>query len=195
MQEIILATSNKGKIAELEAILAPTHCITQASLGIESAEETGLTFVENALLKARHASRITGKAALADDSGLVVPALQGAPGIYSSRFAGDNATDAQNIELLLTRMANFSDKQRQAYFYCAIVLIKHADDPAPVIGCGQFRGFIAHEAQGSSGFGYDPVFFVPEQQCTAAQLPADLKNQISHRGKALLQLKQQLKPL
>lgn len=192
MQEIILATSNKGKLAELQAILSPLRCITQSSLGIDSAEETGLSFVENALLKARHASLLSGKPALADDSGLVVPALQGAPGIYSSRFAGANATDEENILTLLSRMAGLEGTKREAYFYCAIVLVRHAQDPAPLIGCGKFTGQIALKAQGSMGFGYDPIFFLPEKQCTAAELPPDLKNQISHRAKALRQLQQQL---
>ena len=192
MQEIILATSNPGKIAELQAILSPIHCIGQTSLGIESAQETGLSFIENALLKARHASQLSGKPALADDSGLVVPALHGAPGIYSSRYAGENATDKDNIRLLLSRMAGIDEAHRNAYFYCAIVMVQHAQDPAPLMGCGKLEGKITHNARGSLGFGYDPIFFLPDRQCTTAELPADLKNKISHRAQALKQLQQQL---
>lgn len=189
MKEIILATGNSGKIAELEAILAPIICTGQSSLGIDSVEETGLSFVENALLKARHASRIAQKPALADDSGLVVAALQGKPGIYSARYAGPEASDADNIALLLDKLKNTPNPKRQAYFYCAIVLVQHAADPTPIIACGQWSGFIATKAAGDQGFGYDPVFYLPEEQGTAAQLPAKIKNTLSHRAKALKQLR------
>jgi XTP/dITP diphosphohydrolase len=192
MKEIILATNNRGKIAELQAILAPTHCISQASLGIDSVEETGLSFVENALLKARYASRMTNKPALADDSGLVVAALNGEPGIYSARYAGINASDADNIIYLLDKLKGTPDSERQAYFYCAIVMVQHADDPTPLIACGQLHGVIARYAVGEHGFGYDPVFYIPSHQCTAAQLPAHIKNTISHRAEALKQLREQL---
>lgn len=192
MKEIILATNNRGKIAELQAILAPTHCISQASLGIDSIEETGLSFVENALLKARYVSRITNKPALADDSGLVVKALNGEPGIYSARYAGANASDADNIVYLLEKLKNTPDHQRQAYFYCAIVMVQHATDPTPLIASGLLPGVIAKSAIGDHGFGYDPVFYLPSHQCTAAQLPASIKNTISHRAQALKQLRQQI---
>lgn len=192
MKEIILATSNPGKIAELSAILAPIICIPQASLAITDAAETGLSFVENALMKARHASREAQKAALADDSGLVVPALGGRPGIYSSRFAGPLATDKDNITLLLQQLNGIPDVKRQAFFYCAIVLVRHADDPMPLIACGQIEGQISETLSGDQGFGYDPVFYVPAKQCTMAQLPAKIKNTISHRAQALQRLQQQL---
>jgi len=191
MKEIILATNNQGKIAELQAILAPIHCISQASLGIESVEETGLSFVENALIKARHASRITNKPALADDSGLVVEALQGEPGIFSSRYAGANASDTDNILYLLERLKNTPDELRHGFFYCAIVMVQHGNDPTPLIACGLMSGIITRAPRGKQGFGYDPVFYLPAQQCTAAQLPAKIKNSISHRAKALQQLRYQ----
>lgn len=195
MKEIILATGNKGKIAELEAILAPIHCISQDKLGIGSVEETGLSFIENALLKARFASRIANKPALADDSGLVVAALHGEPGIYSARYAGDQATDADNIALLLKNLENTPENQRQAYFFCAIALVQHANDPTPIIACGRLSGLITTRPDGEHGFGYDPVFYIPSHQCTAAQLPAKIKNTISHRAKALEHLRQQLAEL
>ena len=195
MKEIILATGNKGKIAELEAILAPIHCISQDNLGIGSVEETGLSFIENALLKARFASRIANKPALADDSGLVVAALHGEPGIFSARYAGDQATDADNIARLLKNLENTPDNLRQAYFYCAIALVQHANDPTPVIACGRMPGLITTHLIGEHGFGYDPVFYIPSQQCTAAQLPAKIKNTISHRAKALEHLRQKLPEL
>ncbi|MDX1838572.1 non-canonical purine NTP pyrophosphatase, RdgB/HAM1 family [Legionella taurinensis] len=194
MKEIILATSNQGKIAELSAILAPTVCIPQSSLAISDAEETGQSFVENALIKARHASRESGKPALADDSGLVVPALDGRPGIYSSRFAGPSATDKDNIDLLLHQLKDVPEAKRQAFFYCAIVMVRHANDPMPLIACGQLKGQISRTLSGDQGFGYDPVFYLPERQCTMAQLPARIKNTISHRAEALQRLQQQLNP-
>ena len=192
VNEIILATSNKGKLAELQAILSPIHCISQTTLGIESADETGLSFVENAIIKARHASRIANKPALADDSGLVVAALNGAPGIYSARFAGVGATDNDNIELLLKQLASIGDEYRQAYFYCAIALVQHADDPTPILAMGKFAGIISRERQGEQGFGYDPIMYLPDYRCTVAQLPANIKNTISHRALALKQLRDQL---
>ncbi|HAT6977773.1 TPA: RdgB/HAM1 family non-canonical purine NTP pyrophosphatase [Legionella pneumophila] len=189
MKEIILATSNFGKIKELEQLLAPTICIPQADLGIFDAEETGLSFIENAILKARHASSLANKPALADDSGLVVPSLNGEPGIYSARYAGKKANDEDNIQQLLRKMADLSQEQRQAYFYCAIALIQHAKDPTPLIATGVFHGVISTKPSGINGFGYDPVFYLNEYQCTAAELPAKIKNRISHRAKALNQLR------
>lgn len=188
MKELILATSNKGKICELQDLLAPVHCIAQTDLGISSAEETGLSFIENAIIKARHASFFAGKPALADDSGLVVPALNGEPGIYSSRYAGIEASDKDNIDLLLERMTHLPSKQREAYFYCAIALVQHAKDPTPIIATGIFKGAIHTSSLGIGGFGYDPIFYVEEYKCTAAQLPATIKNSISHRANALSQL-------
>lgn len=189
MKEIILATSNKGKIKELSALLAPTHCIAQTNLGISDAEETGLSFIENAIIKARHASLIAQKPALADDSGLVVPALNGAPGIYSARYAGEHSDEKNNMHLLLENMSAIPATQRQAYFYCAIALVLHANDPTPIIATGMLHGTIHTEPCGAEGFGYDPVFYLSEYQCTAAQLPVNLKNTISHRAKALNQLR------
>ncbi|HIG0326738.1 TPA: RdgB/HAM1 family non-canonical purine NTP pyrophosphatase [Legionella pneumophila] len=189
MKEIILATSNLGKIKEFEQLLAPTICIPQADLGISDAEETGLSFIENAILKARHASSLANKPALADDSGLVVPSLNGEPGIYSARYAGIKANDEDNIQLLLRKMADLSQEQRQAYFYCAIALIQHAKDPTPLITTGVFHGVISTKPSGTNGFGYDPIFYLNEYRCTAAELPAKIKNRISHRAKALNQLR------
>jgi XTP/dITP diphosphohydrolase len=192
MEEIILATSNPGKIAELEVILSPFQCIPQQLLDIESSEETGLSFMENAIIKARHASRLGGKAALGDDSGLVVEALHGEPGIYSARYAGPNASDAENVALLLEKMSSIPEEFRKAYFYCAIALVSHETDPTPLIATGKFHGRIATSSSGENGFGYDPIFFIDSLQCTAAQLPASIKNTISHRAQALSQLRNQL---
>ncbi|CDZ76569.1 dITP/XTP pyrophosphatase [Legionella massiliensis] len=192
MREIILATSNKGKIAELSAILSLWHCIPQSLLNITDADENGLSFVENAIIKARHASRLGNKPALADDSGLVVEALNGAPGIYSARYAGTHATDSANIDLLLANLAQTPPTQRQAYFYCAIAFVEHAEDPTPIIATGKLNGTISLEPCGDSGFGYDPVFYIPSHHCTAAELPAKIKNSISHRAQALNQLGKQL---
>ena len=192
MKNLILATSNAGKIAELQTMLPSFHCISQTSLGICDAEETGLSFVENAIIKARHASRISHQPSLADDSGLVVQALLGAPGIYSARFAGPNATSKDNIDLLLSRLTDIPDEERQAYFYCAIALVQHADDPTPIIATGIFHGQISRECRGSLGFGYDPIFYLPGYQCTLAELPASVKNTLSHRAMALKQLHQLL---
>lgn len=195
MKELILASGNSGKLRELQSLLHPIHCIAQTTLHIPSVEETGLSFIENALLKARHASLIAKKPALADDSGLVVPALEGAPGIYSARYAGLEATDKDNLLLLLNNMAHLPSQQRQAYFYCAIALVQHAKDPTPLISTGLVQGHIAMEASGDKGFGYDPIFFLDQYQCTMAQLSDEIKNKISHRAIALAQLKQQIQDL
>ena len=192
VNELILATSNKGKIKELSALLAPTLCIPQSDLTIADAEETGLSFVENALIKARHASHMANKPALADDSGLVVPALHGAPGIYSARYAGINANDETNIELLLSNMHHLKNTERRAYFYCALALVQHEKDPTPIIATGLFPGIIINDRRGNHGFGYDPIFFIEEYQCTAAELSVSIKNTISHRAQALNQLKRLL---
>ncbi len=188
MNELILATSNAGKLVELQHLLKPIHCIPQHQLAITDAEETGLSFIENALLKARHASRVGGKPALADDSGLVVEALDGQPGIYSARFSGANATAEKNIALLLEKLHAVPDERRQAYFYCAIAIVQHANDPTPILATGQCFGTISRTCQGTHGFGYDPIFFLEEFGCTFAQLPSEIKNTISHRAKALQQL-------
>ena len=189
MKELVLATSNRGKIAEIQTILSPIHCISQSSLGILDADETGLTFVENAIIKARHASQCANKPALADDSGLVVIALQGKPGIYSARFAGVGATDNANIERLLAMLANTPDEKRHAYFYCALALVQHPKDPTPLLSTGRLEGSICRVPQGAYGFGYDPIFYLANHQCTLAQLPSELKNTISHRALALKQLR------
>lgn len=192
MKDVILATSNAGKIAELQAILAPLQCVSQASLGIDSVEETGLSFVENALLKARHASKISKKPALADDSGLIVKALEGKPGIYSARYAGEQASDEDNNRYLLQNLQQVPAEERTAWFYCAIVMVQYENDPMPIIACGQLAGIITDKPAGTHGFGYDPLFYLPQQQCTMAELPAAIKNTLSHRAKALAQLRQQL---
>lgn len=189
MNELLIATSNPGKIKELQAILAPIRCIAQGDFAIEDAEENGLSFIENALIKARHASLHAGTPALADDSGLVVPALNGAPGIYSARYSGEHGSSSDNIKLLLHNMSSLIGVEREAYFYCAIALVTHATDPTPLIATGLCRGTISLHPLGSMGFGYDPVFYLPEFQCTMAELPAEQKNTISHRAKALAQLK------
>lgn len=190
MKDIILATSNPGKIAELQQLLAPINCIPQQALNILDAEETGLSFIENAILKARHASQQSGQPALADDSGLAVLALQGEPGIYSARYAGPKATDAQNIERLLHKLRQTPSHQRQAFFYCAIALVSHANDPTPIIATGRLHGTITEQPSGINGFGYDPIFYLPSQQCTLAELSPLEKNKISHRAQALTQLMQ-----
>ena len=193
MKHLVLATSNAGKIAELQELLFPMVCVSQQTLGIEAIEEIGLTFMENAILKARHACRLSGKPALADDSGLVVGQLEGQPGIYSARFAGAEATDAQNTELLLHRLLPYTEPtERQAYFYCAIALVRHANDPTPLLAIGKLLGNISKQPAGTQGFGYDPVFFLTEYECTMAQLPFSIKNTISHRALALSQLREQL---
>ncbi len=192
MKELILATNNPGKILELQSILSPIHCISQSTLGIDSVDETGLSFIENAIIKARHASRLSNKPALADDSGLVVPSLNGEPGIYSARFAGINATDNDNIKLLLERLIDSEEEKRHAYFYCALALVLHADDPTPILATGKIHGLISQKPLGDNGFGYDPIFYLPEVGCTMAQLTITLKNTISHRALALKELRNQL---
>ncbi len=194
MQQIVLASGNQGKLAELQALLAHAglRLSSQVELGLQEAEETGLTFIENALLKARFAAQQSGLPALADDSGLAVDALGGAPGIYSARYAGPEATDQSNIELLLQRMQGVPDAERTAQFHCVLVYMRHATDPVPIVCHGVWRGRILTEPMGSGGFGYDPVFWVPELNCAAAQLSKAEKNQVSHRGQALAQLLAQL---
>lgn len=190
MKEIILATSNFGKIAEFQSMLAPIRCIAQSTLGINSAEETGLSFIENALLKARHASHLSRRPALADDSGLVVPALGGKPGIYSARFAGNHASDKENSEYLLNQLSQM--KERTAYFYCALVFVRDPEDPTPIFATGKWIGEISLHAQGNHGFGYDPIFYLPDYTSTAAELPEAIKNTISHRALALKELREKL---
>jgi XTP/dITP diphosphohydrolase len=195
MNKLILATSNKGKIQELNQLLSPIQCIPQRDLNILDAEESGLSFIENALIKARHASLFAAKPALADDSGLVVPALEGEPGIYSARYAGPHAQDLENNRLLLEKMKHLALEQREAWYYCALVLVQHAKDPTPLIATGICKGVIHTEPMGDEGFGYDPIFYLPLFQCTMAQLPAKIKNKISHRAQALTQLRELIQNL
>lgn len=194
-QKIVLATGNPGKVAELSQMLAPFNMqiVSQTELGVSDADETGLTFVENALLKARHAALITDLPAIADDSGLAVDALGGAPGIYSARYAGEKASDKANIEKLLDAMAQVPDGERTAQFHCVLVYLRHAEDPTPIICHGVWPGTITREAAGDNGFGYDPVFYVGSEGCTSAELTPPQKQKLSHRGKALSQLIAQLR--
>ncbi|ROR13291.1 XTP/dITP diphosphatase [Erwinia sp. JUb26] len=187
MQKVVLATGNPGKVRELAHLLAEfgLDIVAQTELGVESAEETGLTFIENAILKARHAAEITGLPAIADDSGLAVDALGGAPGIYSARYAGLDPSDQQNLDKLLAALENVPDGQRQAQFHCVLVYVRHAADPTPLVFHGSWAGEIAHSEAGQGGFGYDPIFYVPELGKTAAELSKDEKRAVSHRGKAL----------
>ena len=190
MKEIVLASSNPGKVREINQLLSTLelHVQPQSEFGVVDAEETGLTFVENAILKARNAAQHTGLPAIADDSGIEVDALNGAPGIYSARFAGDNASDRQNLEKLLAELDGLPEAQRSARFQCLMVFMEHAHDPTPVICQGTWEGRILFAARGDNGFGYDPVFYVPTHDCSSAELPADVKNTLSHRGQALRQL-------
>ncbi|MDE1190348.1 MAG: XTP/dITP diphosphatase [Pantoea sp.] len=187
MQKVVLATGNPGKVRELADLLSAfgLDIVAQTELGVESAEETGLTFIENAILKARHAAQITGLPAIADDSGLAVDALGGAPGIYSARYAGLEASDQQNLEKLLVALENVADGERQAQFHCVLVYVRHAADPTPLVFHGSWAGEITRAAAGQGGFGYDPIFYVPELGKTAAELSKDEKRAVSHRGKAL----------
>ncbi|MEL4891081.1 RdgB/HAM1 family non-canonical purine NTP pyrophosphatase [Xanthomonas protegens] len=192
--KLVLASSNAGKLEELHALLddVGVELIAQSTLGVSDADETGLTFVENALLKARHAARVTGLPALADDSGICVDALHGAPGLYSARYAGEHGNAQANIDKLLDALRDVPDAQRGAHFYCVLVLLRHAEDPQPLLVEGRWRGRIAHARAGTGGHGYDPVFRDPDHGQTAAEMPLALKNRISHRALALQQLKQRL---
>ncbi len=192
MQKVVLASGNRGKLKEMQEVLANTgfELLLQTDFDIIEAEETGKSFVENAILKARHASAATGLPALADDSGLCVNALQGRPGIYSARYSGAEATDASNNAKLLAELAHHDD--RSASFICALALVQHADDPRPLICEGQWQGEILHQPRGSNGFGYDPLFYIPALDCSSAELAPELKNKHSHRGLALQQLLQRL---
>ena len=186
-QQVVIASSNKGKLKEFSQLFASTgiSLLPQSHFNISSADETGLSFIENAIIKARHASSASALPSIADDSGIVVDALNGAPGIYSARYAGINATDADNIARLLDFMKSVPADQRGASFYCSLVYLRYAEDPMPVICHGQWRGIITETVSGKEGFGYDPVFYIPEKKCTAAELPLPVKNQISHRAQAM----------
>jgi len=187
MQKVVLATGNPGKVREMADLLAAfgLDIVAQTELGVESVEETGLTFIENAILKARHAAAITGLPAIADDSGLAVDALGGAPGIYSARYAGEEASDRQNLLKLLAALENVPDDKRQAQFHCVLVYLRHAEDPTPLVFHGSWQGEITRSAVGEGGFGYDPIFFVPELGKTAGEMTKAEKHAVSHRGKAM----------
>ena len=187
MKKIVLATGNKGKVKELGQMLSPfdIEVLPQSQFNVSSVAETGTTFVENAIIKARHAAKETGLAAIADDSGLEVDFLKGAPGIYSSRFGGENASDNDNLQKLLVDMKGVPAEQRTARCQCVLVYMTHAEDPTPVICQGTWEGFITEKPHGSNGFGYDPVFYVPTHDCSSAELDAQQKNQLSHRRQEL----------
>lgn len=190
MNKLVLATGNLGKVKELSDMLSSLNIevVPQSEFNVSEVAETGTTFVENAIIKARHAAKITGLPVIADDSGLEVDALNGAPGIYSARFAGENASDGDNLLKLLTELKDVPEEKRTARFWCVLVLMRHADDPTPLICQGFWEGKITTEPNGENGFGYDPIFYVPEKQTTSAQLDKATKNSLSHRGKALKQL-------
>jgi XTP/dITP diphosphohydrolase len=190
MKQIVLASSNKGKVREINQLLADLglHAHPQSEFGVSDAEETGLTFVENAIIKARNAAHHTGLPAIADDSGIEVDALNGAPGIYSARFAGPGASDRANLEKLLEELQDVPESGRSARFQCLMVYLRHARDPTPIICQGTWEGRILPEPRGDNGFGYDPVFYVATHDCSSAELAADVKNSLSHRGQALQKL-------
>ena len=184
---VVLASNNPGKVREINQMLAGLHLavIPQSERGVPEAEETGLSFVENALLKARNAARHTGLPAIADDSGIEVDYLNGAPGIYSARYAGKGASDDQNLRKLLDDLVGVPEAERTARFQCLMVYLRHEFDPTPVICQGTWEGRILLEPRGANGFGYDPIFFVPTHNCSSAELPPEVKNKLSHRGQAL----------
>ena len=193
-QKLVLASNNRGKLKELGELLAPLGLkpVSQGELGVGEAEEPAVTFVGNALLKARHAARETGLPALADDSGLAVDALGGQPGVRSARYAGPSASDEDNLQALLKALAEVPEAARSAQFHCVLVYLRHADDPTPVICHGRWPGRILAAPRGDGGFGYDPVFFAPEYGCSAAELTREQKSRVSHRGRALRLLAEQL---
>ncbi len=197
MKDIVLASGNRKKILELEQLLAPLdmRIVPQRQLDIEDAIEDGLSFVENALIKARHASKQSGLPAIADDSGIEVDALQGRPGIYSARFSGEQANDESNNALLLKQLDGIATQQRSARYQCVLVYMRHSEDPTPIICQGSWEGTILTEPTGNGGFGYDPLFYVASEQCSAAELDPERKAQLSHRGKAMQLLLAQLQNL
>lgn len=189
-KKIVLASNNPGKLREIQAVLGEERyqLIQQSEFNVSEVAEIGTTFVENAIIKARHAAQHTGMPALADDSGIEVDALQGAPGIYSARYAGNNADDVANNTKLLNELADVPDAERTARFQCVLVYMRHAKDPMPIICEGTWEGSILHETKGPNGFGYDPLFYVPTHQCSSAELDPAEKNRISHRAQALQKL-------
>lgn len=190
LQKIVLASGNAGKLKEFQRLLQghSFKVLPQSDFDTPDVEESGLSFVENAILKARNACAHTGLPAIADDSGLAVDALKGAPGIYSARYAGPGANDADNNQKLLQALKDIPGEQRTARFICLLVFMRHEEDPTPIICQGSWEGRILHEARGENGFGYDPLFFVPTKNCCSAELPKDEKNAISHRGMAMAKL-------
>ncbi|SQI35699.1 dITP/XTP pyrophosphatase [Leminorella richardii] len=190
MQKVVLATGNPGKVRELANLLGDFgfDVIAQTDLGVDSAEETGLTFIENAIIKARHAAQVTGLPAIADDSGIAVDAIGGAPGIYSARYAGVDASDTENLNKLLETLKDIPEGQRQAQFHCVLVYMRHAEDPIPLVFHASWPGEVLFSPAGKGGFGYDPIFYIPELNCTAAELSHEHKSKISHRGQALSML-------
>jgi XTP/dITP diphosphohydrolase len=192
---VVLATGNVGKLREMSALLAPLgfELLTQRALGIPSPEETGTTFLENALLKARHAAGAAKLPAISDDSGIEVDALDGRPGVYSARFAGPSATDRENLHQLLAELHGVHPEFRQARYHCVIVFVRDAEDPDPIVAHGKWEGLIAAEPRGQGGFGYDPIFIPAGMHSTAAELTAEHKNKISHRALALLALVEELR--
>lgn len=187
---IVLATGNPGKLREMQQVLAPLGfaVVAQSDFQVPGVAETGLSFVENAIIKARHAAQHTGLPAIADDSGLEVDALAGAPGIYSARYAGADADDAANNARLLAELATGNRREATARFQCVLVFMRHANDPVPIIAQGTWAGVITDTPRGSNGFGYDPLFFLPDEGCTSAELAPARKNLLSHRGQALVKL-------
>ncbi|PMB54273.1 RdgB/HAM1 family non-canonical purine NTP pyrophosphatase [Coxiella endosymbiont of Rhipicephalus microplus] len=190
MLEIVLASQNEGKLIEIQDLLKSLEIrfIPQTKLNIPPVEETGTTFVENAIIKARHAAKYSGLPALADDSGLIITALNSAPGVFSSRYAGGHATDSDRIQKVLKELENIDSRDRSASFHCILALIENETDPAPLICHGVWEGNIVYEPKGKNGFGYDPIFYIPSHRCTAAELDFKEKNPISHRGQALQEL-------
>jgi len=188
-QKMVLASGNEGKLREIRELLKdlPIELVSQKALGIESPEESGTTFVENAIIKARHAAKVSRLPAIADDSGLMLEALDGQPGVYTACFGGEGLTPAERVTKLLEAMGGKED--RRITFYCTTVLMVDADDPAPIICQGAWEGEVLHEPQGSNGFGYDPIFYVKDHGCSAAELSAEIKNRLSHRGQAFAQLR------
>lgn len=185
MTSIVLASGNLGKIREIQAILQNDKILPQSQFNVDEPAETGSTFVENAIIKARNAAAYCDLPAIADDSGLVVDALNGAPGVISARYAGEGASDQANLEKVIWAMQNIPPEHRTARFICVMVYMRHANDPTPIIAQGTWEGRILNQAVGENGFGYDPIFWVDSHQCTSAQLPPELKNSLSHRGQAL----------
>ena len=195
MQKLVIASGNAGKLREIQHLLDPLGiaAVPQSEFAVPEAEEPHVTFIENALAKARHASRLTGLPALADDSGICVDALDGAPGVFSARYAGEPKSDLRNNDKLLQALQGIED--RHAHYYCVMVLVRHADDPQPLIAEGVWQGEILATPRGNGGFGYDPIFLDSKTEKTGAELPMDIKNRISHRGQALAKLRHQLERL